>query len=157
MPRPPLVLKEALPLLPVVAVCVTVVPSGLRQVTFTLHARDGGVGGVAHHDLAAHRHAAADARGGEVDGGAAKRFRCRGGHGDGHARAGGGAGVVRDGQRRRVGAGAGVGVARIGGGSRWCRPRSSTSRRRWCRPDRSNRNRRRSRSAAPRRSRERRT
>ncbi len=36
MPRPPLVLKEALPLLPVVAVCVTVVPSGLRQVIFTL-------------------------------------------------------------------------------------------------------------------------
>ena len=40
-----------------------------------VHARDGGVGSVAHHDLAAHRHAAADARGGEVDGGAAKRFR----------------------------------------------------------------------------------
>ena len=36
MPRPPLVLKEAVPLLPVVAICVAEVPSGLRQVAFTL-------------------------------------------------------------------------------------------------------------------------
>ena len=75
-----------MPQLPVEAVCVMEVPSGLRQVTFTITPETAELAASRTTTWPVYADAVADACAGKVDGSAAKRFRCRGRDGDGQAR-----------------------------------------------------------------------